>query len=341
MSKTNNTAFSLLEKARLLESTPLKTNPSTEDLFLVLTNARCRCLLNKEGYKLKLGTLRFANLFLYAASWVAACFRVPNPEIEEIETRQSLILQQLKELQSQMDQLRKQLQSSSSSTSNLPLNDNNCVTCPAKTTLHKPNFSENGIIRDVVINVNPKYPPYSLLGVSKIWNELINLNISSYVHSTVVNVPDDIMSYFASQKSDFTDNIPTLNVTLIWKNIGRDCEFIVSPINHCTVNGEVNILRFLHRQLNPDADILEETKLDEFLDCCYCLTHVNSQKEKLSILRKMNATLGKSEWFFGDVITVCDLAAWSSIRNVENLELTQKMSKWLKQCDQLIGVKAA
>lgn len=83
-------------------------------------------------------------------------------------------------------------------------------------------FLQNGIICDVVINANPKYPPYTLLGVKQVWGDSLNLKISSYVHSSVVDLPNkEVVSRFPTQNSDCAADVPTLNVTLVWKNSKR------------------------------------------------------------------------------------------------------------------------
>lgn len=80
-------------------------------------------------------------------------------------------------------------------------------------------FFQDSIIHDIVINANPDYPPYSLLGLNKVWGESLNLKITNFIHSSVVNIPiNDILSYFSSKNVEFSDNVPNLNVTIIWKS---------------------------------------------------------------------------------------------------------------------------
>ena len=38
-----------------------------------------------------------------------------------------------------------------------------------------------------------------------------------------------------------------VRVTLIWSDVGRDCELMVSPLAQTLVKGEVNVLRYFSR----------------------------------------------------------------------------------------------
>merc|ERR1712080_746073 len=41
--------------------------------------------------------------------------------------------------------------------------------------------------------------------------------------------------------------IAQVRLTLIWTEVGRDCELVVSPITQSVIRGEVNVLRYLAR----------------------------------------------------------------------------------------------
>lgn len=121
--------------------------------------------------------------------------------------------------------------------------------------------------------------------------------------------------------------------------MGPDCEVVVSPLNQLALRGEVNLIRYLHHTLYPTpADIITETKLDNLLDICHRLIHARTIKEKQSLIRAINALLGKSTWLGGDTMDVADIAAWSAIQNTENVELTQNMKKWQERCKGAIGL---
>lgn len=247
--------------------------------------------------------------------------QIPLPEVVSLESRQEAILQQLLLLKDQMAALRSEL---------------NRYCCPPKKVAFRPNLQENGVVRDIVVNANPENPPYSLLLINKLWPESLNLNVNCYTHSSVKERPTNL-GYFENIQAENPDAVE-LKVTLVWKNVSSDCEFIVSPLNQCGIRGEVNLLRFLHRCMQPKNDIIEETKLDTILDTCHRLTHSRTVREKQAMIRSLNAALGKSDWLGGEAMNVADIAAWSAVSNCKDMELTKNMSKWMVRCSVAAGL---
>lgn len=247
--------------------------------------------------------------------------QIPLPGIVSLESRQEAILQQLLLLKDQMAALRSQL---------------NRYCCPTKKSAFKPNLQEHGVIRDIVVNADPQKPPYSLLLINKLWPESLNLNIRCYTHSSVKERPTDL-DYFENIQVEDSDAVE-LKVTLVWKNVSPDCEFMVSPLNQCSIRGEVNLLRFLHRCMQPKHDIVQETKLDSILDTCHRLTHSRTVREKQAMIRSLNATLGKSDWLGGEAMSITDVAAWSAVSNCKDMELTKNMTKWMQRCSVAAGI---
>lgn len=122
-----------------------------------------------------------------------------------------------------------------------------------------------------------------------------------------------------------------------------DTELVVHPVKQLAVKGEVNILRHLGRLgLSPlgypSDDTVETLQMDSVLDTCHRLLHVRTGKEKSSIYKNLNAKLGKSSYFGGENVNICDIAVWSALKQVQIKEgdLVQNMAKWFQRMEQLL-----
>lgn len=67
-------------------------------------------------------------------------------------------------------------------------------------------------MQDLVINADPKYPPFGLLWLQKLWN--LPLNISIHVHSSVPSLPEHLV-VFNRLKVDDSNNMYC--ITFVWK----------------------------------------------------------------------------------------------------------------------------
>lgn len=114
--------------------------------------------------------------------------------------------------------------------------------------------------------------------------------------------------------------------------VGTDCETVFSPVSHSPIRGEVNLLRYLHRTINPINDVIAELKQDNILDLCHRLNHVKTVHDRKILVKMLNARLGKSSWFGGDKLTVADVAVWSTLRSLHGIDFTQNITKWQSRC---------
>lgn len=72
-------------------------------------------------------------------------------------------------------------------------------------------YEPKSINVNLIINVNPKKPPYSILALQKVWND-ISIKLQSYVHSSVIgNVPEISICDINPPKPN------VINLFLIWK----------------------------------------------------------------------------------------------------------------------------
>lgn len=72
---------------------------------------------------------------------------------------------------------------------------------------------------DIVVNVNPNNPPYSVAIIQKLLQDVVALKFTSHVHSTVSTLPDNTIK-LQNDLINFKqkENVPEVHIRLIWKN---------------------------------------------------------------------------------------------------------------------------
>lgn len=243
-----------------------------------------------------------------------------QPEMTALIERQKKILQQLDELRQQMISLKADLSATNGPVAAKALETS--FVCPITK------------VPDIIINASPTHPPYSLLLVQKLWSNCFQLRVTMHLHSTVSSLPENAAALSEALQTCTQTNLPTVNIRLIWKEVGPNTELIVSQT---PIVGEVNILRYLAR-VNPNYLKYEAAEnvieLDSVLDICHCIVRSRTKTERASLIQSLNKKLGKSEWLCGhSKITIADIAASSAVKQVAANEINQNMSKWLQRCE--------
>ena len=109
---------------------------------------------------------------------------------------------------------------------------------------------------------------------------------------------------------------------------------VVSPGQQIPVEGLANISRYLSRQFCPNLyeslPPLTASQIDSWLDSLSTYVHGNA-KEKASVLRSLNATLGTSSYLVGDFPTLCDIVLCPVIK--AGSKLGNNVKTWIKRCD--------
>lgn len=125
-----------------------------------------------------------------------------------LELRQQDILKQLAALKKQMQALKADLKSS-------PFV--NTRHSPAKTVATTPteDLSKHP---DVVINASPSFPPYSLQLLQELWRGSLGLKVKTHLHSSVKDVPEDVVEFGSALEGFQSGAKAVLNVRLIWKD---------------------------------------------------------------------------------------------------------------------------
>ncbi|XP_015175526.1 PREDICTED: aminoacyl tRNA synthase complex-interacting multifunctional protein 2 isoform X2 [Polistes dominula] len=248
----------------------------------------------------------------------------PLPEYALLEARQEKILAQLAELKKQVSSL----------CSFLKHTDH--VKMPKECSEKESNVLSNQceksepITVNLIINANPKKPPYSILALPKVWND-ISIKLQSYVHSSVIG---DIPELNICDKNPSKTNI--INLSLIWKEVD-ELEFVTGLYNYSLL-GEVNFLRYLCR-LFPTHDFennmgsIQANLFDTILDYCYCLQIEKSSKKQQIIFQHFTKTLGTNEWFGVNEPNIIDIAVWSVIKQISVQNIPSSLKKWINACD--------
>ncbi|KAF5283151.1 hypothetical protein FQR65_LT02663 [Abscondita terminalis] len=242
-----------------------------------------------------------------------------SPEMSTLIDRQQRILQQLDDLRQQMLKLKNDL-----CTPNIVESTVTATTKPPQ-------------IPNIVLNVSPEHPPYSLLVVKKLCSKSFNIAVSNHLHSTISQLPEISVQFIKDLESfPINQSLPTYTLRLIWKMVEPSLELLVSQV---PIIGEPNMLRFLAR-LMPDLLRYETEKdvfeIDSTLDLCYSLVRAKSKTERLGLIQSLNKKLGKSQFLCGhSEMTIADVAASSAIKQVALNEITQNMTKWLQRCDDM------
>ncbi|XP_065199492.1 probable aminoacyl tRNA synthase complex-interacting multifunctional protein 2 [Planococcus citri] len=187
----------------------------------------------------------------------------------------------------------------------------------------------------IVINADPNYPPYCLLGLNKIWKDL-PVSISVHTHSSVETLPKSVETFQLLQKSN-SESKSKVNITLVWKDVDEDCEIIISPVKNTLIVGEVNLLRFFYQYLSSDSTLQNVLK-HELFD--FTRIQYFTGNKKLELMKQLSERLANNEYFSGAKNPdVADLALWSAFMKMQKKDnLPQNISKWLKRSSSYFGV---
>ncbi|XP_063972781.1 probable aminoacyl tRNA synthase complex-interacting multifunctional protein 2 isoform X2 [Diachasmimorpha longicaudata] len=234
----------------------------------------------------------------------------PLPEVKALETRQEKILVQLAELKEQVlnlcDVLKKNEKASG-----------------------LPKVKREPLNIDLVLNVNPESPSYSLLALGKLWSD-VDFRIEPFTHSSVKGrIPPGF-----ERRRGCGDTI--VNISLIWKQV-NNTEIVLSGLHGYNILGEVNLLRYLARRLdNYDSLSPEEImKIDRILDLSHQLAYEKSPKKKMTIIGLLEKDFGASLWFSGQKSPgIADAAVWSALKQSSLVSTPSNLCQWFSKCSQ-------
>lgn len=205
--------------------------------------------------------------------------------------------------------------------------------------------TKNIVVKNVVINLSPHRPAYSLLTLPHIWSQVFKSNTyTMHVHSSASEIPKAfVKSKSSAGLSKENKENSVFNMRLIWKDI-PDTELVSSPIRQTPLLGEVSMLRLFHRMFSPQSGSVEELiAVDSALDICHQLLYTTQKQAALSIVKKLAELLGSNEWILGSqTLSIVDAAAWSAILNSTHLvqpkQLGPNLAKWSQKINSLVGL---
>lgn len=188
---------------------------------------------------------------------------------------------------------------------------------------------------DVVVNASPTRPPFSIWPMKRLLESRIKVLLNCHTHSSVSKLPQWLNDL--SDGNSLSSNprmLYDLVITLIWKEVDGDCELMVNPLLQVAITGEVNLIRYLGRHLQPSyesSEPLEATELDYWLDQAHHGLVHGKAKEQQGVLKALNVQLGKSSYVLGSSVGLADIALWSVLLQT-GLEsgAPSNVKRWMK-----------
>jgi len=191
---------------------------------------------------------------------------------------------------------------------------------------------------DVVVNADPRRPPYALLFFRKILQDYYGtgIKIKTFVHSSCTgNIAKYLEVFNTNTQDEIIDVKESLVITLIWKNLDLQTELIVNPIRQVPIAGEGNLCRFFSRiiplayPLNYDTlDWGQLQQVDKLIE---------EASEKIVNFDFIEAQLKATGPFLLGEMTIADFVFFSAasnvlIHNYGRLVKYPKTQDWLEKC---------
>jgi len=240
----------------------------------------------------------------------------PPGALQALEARQDTILARLEKLKAEVAAYKKSLGLSET-----------VMTSSSSSQLSAP----SGKTPDLVVRCSPSHPAHSLQGVCRLLKGAgLSVHTSCHTHSSVSTLPPVLASFLPL--SDVSRTQAQVRMTLIWKEVGRDAELMVSPLTQTLIKGEANILRYIARlfpSLLPYESLSPLTEVDAMLDTISSLVWA-APRERQPLMRTLVTNLGKSSYLSGNSLSITDLALYSAIKSLAcEKELQPELTKWL------------
>ena len=213
---------------------------------------------------------------------------------------------------------------------------------------------------DLVVRCSPSHPAHSLQGVCRLLKGAgLSVHTSCHTHSSVTSLPPALASFLPVSEVSRTQ--AQVRMTLIWKEVGRDAELMVSPLNQTLIKGEVNILRYISRlfpSLLPYESLSPLAEVDAMLDTISSLVWA-APRERQPLMRTLVTNLGKSTFlsgklsltlmtvfgaglYLGNSLSVTDLALYSAIKGLAcEKELQPELTKWFGSISGQLGASSS
>ncbi|XP_040046670.1 aminoacyl tRNA synthase complex-interacting multifunctional protein 2 isoform X1 [Gasterosteus aculeatus] len=267
-----------------------------------------------------------------------------EPAVKALEARQDEIMRKLYELKAAVEGLAKtvttpdaDLDLTVSSSSSLSSQSPTSTTFRGTTDLDALLGKDLGALRDIVINANPAQPPLTLLVLHSVLCQRYRVLSTVHVHSSASSVPPQLLSCLGPRHPDsYARQMFQLGFTLIWKDVPK-LQMKFSVQNMCPVEGEANVARFLFKLLSPyPSDPAVATLVDSWVDTAFFQLAEGSSKERATVLRALNAALGRNPWLAGPEFSLADIACYCCVlQSASASSAPTNVQRWIKACENL------
>eukprot|EP00092_Neocalanus_flemingeri_P038722 GFUD01042164.1.p1 GENE.GFUD01042164.1~~GFUD01042164.1.p1 ORF type:complete len:528 (-),score=132.90 GFUD01042164.1:315-1898(-) len=193
---------------------------------------------------------------------------------------------------------------------------------------------------DIVIRCSPSFPAFSLKGIySMLTASGLTVHTSCHTHCTVASLPPNVQSFLPV--TEVARSTAQVRITLIWTEVGKDCELMVSPLAQTVIKGETNLLRYFSRlfpTIFPYESLPNLMAVDSMLDNVSSLQWA-APRAKQPLLRTLAVNLAKAPYLAGPTLSIADLALYSCIRQLGlDTDLQPELMRWyLTMAKQLEG----
>lgn len=190
----------------------------------------------------------------------------------------------------------------------------------------------------IVIEADPSHPPRSLQAlILLILKHQIPANVTVHQHSSLnSNCSKDDLAWAGPSANEHNRVSSLLNLTWIWKPVGRHPN--VKFVNHscADLTGEMTIARLLTRLLESwtDSELYESlgfattVHVDEWLD----LLENSNQSNASGLIKLVEARLSTSEWLAGPAPGVKSLADIVYSNVLRDRLQSVRGREWVSRC---------
>ncbi|XP_075557573.1 aaRS-interacting multifunctional protein 2 isoform X1 [Dermacentor variabilis] len=251
--------------------------------------------------------------------------------VAELEHRQQQLLERLNHLRELVESVKGKPPSKQAN----PGEAVSSETVPARVVM--PVGKRSNSLVDIVVSASPDHPPWSLWPLRRLLSQHMRVLFACHTHSSVGTLPAHLS--FLAASADGGPWVESrmshdLALTLVWKQVDQNCEVMVSPVLQAAIVGEVNLIRYLGRLLNPSyesGDAATATEVDHWLSLAHHGIIHGKNKEQQAVLKALNAQLGRTPYVLGSVPGLADIALWSALLQA-NLACgaPSNVKKWLK-----------
>jgi len=238
--------------------------------------------------------------------------------LSALTARQDKILARLGELQQRVCEYQKSL--------GLP------ATIPSSSSRNM--SAPSGRTGDLVIRCSPSHPPHSIPAlVCLLQRAGLPVYTACHGHSSVANLTPSLLSFLPLTNAPRSS--AQVRLTLIWTELGQDCELLVSPLIQSPIRGEANLLRYFGR-LFPTLLPYESQDVnsqDQILDGVASLAWA-PPKSRTPLLRQMTSRLGQASFLAGSIMGAADLALFSMVKQLKlEKDLQAEMKAWFSSVE--------